>query len=118
MIDDDVGGLVGAISPDLDVVEVDSGAEEAVPLDAATLVVAHGSDVFYAETQFGAGDHGAGDLASGREHLFDERFFAGVGREFGDEEKGVGCVEADTDHIKFGHSLRLPRSDYFFLGAI
>ena len=101
LIDDDIGGLVGTIPSDLDIVEVYSGAEEAVPLDAATLVVAHRSDVFYAQAEFSAGDHGAGDLASGREHFFDERFFAGVGREFGNQQEGVGRIEADTDHIKF-----------------
>ena len=84
-------------------VEIDAGALEAFNLDAAALIVADCADVLGAQSEAGARHHRAGDLAAGAEEFFLKRDFAGVGRKVGNDEHGVGGVEADTDDVEFGH---------------
>ena len=65
LIDDDVGRLISAAGADVDVFEIDTAALQAIELDAAAFIIADGADVFGTETEFCAGDYGAGDLAAG-----------------------------------------------------
>src|SRR5262249_5809944 len=62
-IDHDVGGLVGAVGADLDMVEIDAGAPQAFYLDPAALIVADGPDVLGAQAKARTGHHGARHLA-------------------------------------------------------
>ena len=103
-VDDDVGRLVGAVAPQLHVVEIDAGALQAFHLDAAALVVADRADVLGAQAEAGARHHGAGHLAAGAEELLLKRDLAGVRREVGNDEQGVGGVQADANDVEFGHS--------------
>ncbi len=81
----------------------DTGAEQALHLNTAALIISNGSDVLGAEAEARAGHHRAGHLATGAEDLLMEGHFAGVGRKVGYDEERVGGVEPDTNDIEFRH---------------
>src|SRR5262249_30205652 len=80
-----------------------AGALERFDLNPAPEIVADGADVLGAESEAGAGDYRAGDLSAGTEVLLFEGDFAGVRGKVGDDEEGVGGVEAYADYVEVRH---------------
>ena len=83
-------------------VEVDAGAEEALHLDAAALIVADGADVLGAQPQAGAGDHGAGHLPAGLT-ISSGRAPCRHRREMGHHQQRIGGVQAHAYDVEFRH---------------
>src|SRR5262249_18620730 len=102
-IDDDIRRLVGAAFSELDVIEIDAGALEALDLDPAAFIIADGADVFDAQTEAGAGHHRARNLSAGAEDLFNERHFPRVGWKVRNYEQGIGGVEAHANNVELWH---------------
>ena len=102
LVDQNVRRLVGAIRAPLDVIQVQARAGQALPLNAAPLVVADRADITGAQAQAGAAHHGAGHLAAGTEQFRGEWDFAAVGREVRDEDQRVGGIQTDSHDIEPG----------------
>jgi len=64
-IDQNIGGLVGTIFANLDIVQIDIAELQALELNAPALVVADGADVFHPQSKLGASHHGAGTCPPG-----------------------------------------------------
>ena len=105
VVDEDIRALVGAVLSKLDVVQVDSLAEQAFHLDTAALIVADRADVLDAHSQLRAGDHRAGHLPARAEDLFGKRNFAGVSGKFREQKESVCRVESNADYVEGCGSL-------------
>ena len=109
VVDDDIGRLVGAVAAKLHVIQVDPRALQAVPLDAAAIVVADRTDVLGFQAELGAGHQRGGHLPARADHLFLKRHLARVGGKARHYQQGIGGIETDADHVEFGHERTIVR---------
>jgi hypothetical protein len=96
VIDENVRRLVGATLAHDHSRGVDSGAIQALALHLTPEVVSNCPYVSRAKAQLGARNHGAGHLASGAQGLFAKRDLARVSRILGQQDQGVGSIQANA----------------------
>src|SRR5207249_3148353 len=84
-VDDDIGGLSGAVFAHLKPLDIDAGVAQAVDLDAPAAVVTDRADIAGPESKGGAGDDGAGHLPAWAEDFLLDSSLAGIGRKTRDD---------------------------------
>ncbi len=99
LVNYDVGRLVRAVLPLLNVLQIDAGTAQAFQLDATTFIVANCADVFGAEAEARAGNHGRRHLTAGRIRFAEKRDFTAIRGEMRDYQHGIGGVQSHADNV-------------------